>query len=184
VTRFWGFLFCSIRLVPLAATLFLLAFAGFAELFPFVEDARSVVPASVYKGNSACGCDCISGSRPWYGTFNYWGWLLVFLTPAIILHSSPRSHWAIRTLIGFLAMESSHIILVLADRLVSDIRNAPFARLPFELSVALNDCVDVRDTPVVAILYGWIPAFLYVLFWSLCRALLLKGMYIYRRKTV
>jgi hypothetical protein len=177
--RFWGFLFHSIRLTALAATLSLLVLAGIAELFPFVEKARSAVPAEVYKGGSLCTCYCISESRPWYGTLNYWLWLGVFCVPGLVLSTGVRWCWEHKLLSYILITGACFLSMVLAITLYWEILNAPFSGLDYSLTGDMA-CGDMADnaSKIFVVIFGWIPAFLYVGYWWLLRWLMLKGIQI------
>jgi hypothetical protein len=171
-------LFQFIRIACLAATLLLLIAIPFFEFLPIVEKARSTLPEEIYSGKSTCGCQCILDSRPWYGRFNYWLWLSVFLSPALIFNLGQKIHWGRKLLIGFLAMETTHLGIVLAVYLFMSIQSAPFIGADLAISDKVNYCPTVDGFPLAMILLGWIPAFLYVGYWWLLRWLMLKGMQI------
>jgi hypothetical protein len=183
VRRFLNLLFHSIRVTCLAATVLLLIAIPFFEFLPIVEKARSFIPPEVYSGKSACGCDCISGSRPWYGQFNYWLWLWLFAAPAMVFYTNVRWHRGLKLFSFLVTVGLIHLFIALSTFLHWDIRNAPFRGIDFPQAGSV-ECSDITDGARLtgAVLFGWIYALIYIGFWSFIRWLMLKGIQVSERK--
>ena len=138
-------------------------FIGIMEIHPAVEQARMIIPASVYAGGG-CDCFCILESRPWYARFNYWFWLLVFFVPAIISSSFCFSMWPRA---GIFVVLIGYVLLNLSVELGWDIRNAPFIvnNNPNSLDQATwdMDCANIADgaNRVFTRYFGWAPVLLF-----------------------
>ncbi|MDD9901482.1 MAG: hypothetical protein OXT65_10920 [Alphaproteobacteria bacterium] len=153
------------KVACLLTVLLLFAAAAVFEFLPLVKEARYAVPDVVYEGHR-CGCECISGSRPWYSTFNYWKWVWILTVPLLVVCLGCMTSRVQKAAMICAAIGLCYLSMNLAVHLFWDIRNAPFIGLDFSFTGG-KGCVDIGDGASIGfiLLFGWVPAGLYVVFW-------------------
>lgn len=152
--------------------LLLLAAAAVFELLPAVRQARTIIPEDVYAGKS-CDCQCVTASRPWYGTFNSWFWLWIAAAPLLMFPLRPDAPVFQKAVAVFASIGLCYLLMTLSLHLFWDIRNGPFVAspdpdVPWQKTWDMP-CADIGDSASLSfvLLFGWIPAALYT---GLCYA--------------
>ena len=150
--------------------LLLMAAVAIFEFHPSVERGRNIIPEEVYVGKE-CRCECISDSRPWYSTFNYWQWLWILIVPLLVFSLKKDAPKWKRIGAGLVAVGLCYFFMNLSMHLFWDIKNGSFT-VDFNPDFPLQKtwdmpCADIRDgaSLVFTLFLGWIPASLYVGFW-------------------
>ena len=155
--------------------LYLLVIVGIFEFIIALSGARSLFP-EIFDGYS---CDDILSMRPWYAEINLWLYFWLASTPIIILSFAQNvSTWMKFGRIIFM-IALSYSVLNLTAHWWMMIKNAPFhgegigyvddVLVTSQADVFKHNCFDIKDSFLSAMLFGWIPASLYVGFWLLMR---------------
>ncbi len=136
------------------------------EFVPAVKQARYFIPEDVYFGKT-CDCQCVAASRPWYGTFNYWWWLCLFVVPLVLFFASPELSSRKKMMTFFIASGLCYVCLNLAVHASWEIRNGPFTvmtapNVPWQKAWDMNCASNADGASRVAFrMFGWLPAGLY-----------------------
>ena len=161
--------------MKIAAVLILLMLAGVTvlEMHPAVDYDRKVVPEEIYVGKD-CGCDCISQSRPWYSTFNYWFWLWVLSVPILVFSVKPNAATLKKIATTLVAIGFCYGAMNLAMHLGLDISHGPFwvvSDIPWQKS--WDDpgvkCVSPGTGAKYAftLVFGWLYATVFTGWWQM-----------------